>query len=351
MAEWRFDSEFSLEEFLWSNLSSALSLEPLERQYAVSGQLCDILAKSADGQLAILELKNVEDRYVCSQLTRYFEYIKRYQPFSEQVDYEKPIRLIAIAPSFHEHNFIDRQHSTLDFEFWAFRIYGDNGEKKFECKSLDCDIVFCSPIPRTFENLILKIEEQDFNPEPNKAISRPPKSFRLLIENLDAERQDYLLNLRKKILNFDDQMLEVGLTKRTQYGLKKGNKEIFKGKICAELAPCSVFAVPKLYLALPYPKGALRKPTKFAKGAFSKGYTTVQVPLFDEDWKKASPVGIFAGKSNIMSGYAYPSLTLSVEKYCEICESLLEYRPVLKTTEDFVDFALLEWKRNLESVN
>jgi hypothetical protein len=293
-------------------------------------------------------LKNVEDRYVCSQLTRYFEYIQRHQPFSERVDYEKPIRLIAIAPSFHEHNFIDRQYSTLNFEFWTFRICSENDEKKFECKSLESDDNFCLYIPRNFDRVVLRIEEQDLNIEPDRVISRPPKSFRLLIENLELERQEYLLNLRRRLLEFDDRMLEVGFTKRTQYGLRKGNKDIFKGKVCAELVPCSVFSIPRLYLMLPYPKGALRRPEQFFRGVYQKGYTSIRVPLFEEEWNKDSPIGIFAGKSNIMSAYTHPSLVLSVEKYCEICERLLGYSPTLRTTEDFIDLALLEWKTNLE---
>jgi RecB family endonuclease NucS len=114
---WEFASEQSLEDFVWSRLEELLQLRPFQRQYAVMGEICDILALSADGQLTILELKNTEDRYVIQQLTRYYANLLEVKPFPDEIDYGKPVRLIAIAPMFHRHNHIDRQHSQLSFEF------------------------------------------------------------------------------------------------------------------------------------------------------------------------------------------------------------------------------------------
>lgn len=98
MTDWVFRSEFDLEAFLWSALEPLLTLKPLDRQYGVNGQICDILAISSSGQLVVLELKNVEDRYVVPQLTRYYTLLYQTQPWSDQVDYSQPIRLVAIAP-------------------------------------------------------------------------------------------------------------------------------------------------------------------------------------------------------------------------------------------------------------
>ncbi|PZO43311.1 MAG: hypothetical protein DCF19_05015 [Pseudanabaena frigida] len=61
---WQFSSEADLEDFVWNNLKTLFGLIPLKRQYIVQNDCCDILALSDSGQLTIIELKNVEDRYV-----------------------------------------------------------------------------------------------------------------------------------------------------------------------------------------------------------------------------------------------------------------------------------------------
>ncbi len=64
MSEICFKSEFDLEELVWKHLEPLLQLHPLARQYATEGQVCDVLAIDVDRQLVVIELKNVEDRYV-----------------------------------------------------------------------------------------------------------------------------------------------------------------------------------------------------------------------------------------------------------------------------------------------
>ena len=61
---WQFTSENNLENFVWSNLNSLFELSPLKRQYTVYGDICDILALDENSRLVVLELKNVEDRYI-----------------------------------------------------------------------------------------------------------------------------------------------------------------------------------------------------------------------------------------------------------------------------------------------
>jgi len=121
---WAFASERALEDFVYDNLESLLDLKPLIRQHNLAGEICDILAIAPSRQLTILELKNTEDRGIVQQLTRYYSTVREAKPFAEQVDYEQPIRLMAIAPSFHRHNWIDREHSTLQLEFCQFEIIG-----------------------------------------------------------------------------------------------------------------------------------------------------------------------------------------------------------------------------------
>jgi len=59
------------------------------------------------------------------QISRYYRAIREARPFAEKVDYGQPLRLMAIAPNFHRHNWIDHEHSTLAFEFCQFEIVGD----------------------------------------------------------------------------------------------------------------------------------------------------------------------------------------------------------------------------------
>lgn len=93
-----FASESALESFIWQNLSNLLGFNPIAQQYYVEGQTCDILAVNLARQLVVIELKNSEDRYIVQQLTRYCHSLKTQFPFAEQVDYSKPIHLLAIAP-------------------------------------------------------------------------------------------------------------------------------------------------------------------------------------------------------------------------------------------------------------
>ncbi|NES65022.1 MAG: DUF91 domain-containing protein, partial [Okeania sp. SIO2D1] len=50
-----------------------LGLNVLDRQYIINNQRCDILAVDSHKKLVILELKNVEDRGIVQQLTRYYD--------------------------------------------------------------------------------------------------------------------------------------------------------------------------------------------------------------------------------------------------------------------------------------
>lgn len=70
---WEFSSELAFENFIWENLEELLGLLPIQRQYMIRGEICDILAITPQNQLVIIELKNTEDRYVVQQLTRYYD--------------------------------------------------------------------------------------------------------------------------------------------------------------------------------------------------------------------------------------------------------------------------------------
>lgn len=135
--KWQFASENNLEDFVWSRLNSLLGLSGLKRQYRVYGDTCDILALDENSRLVILELKNVEDRYIVQQLTRYYHSLLDEKPFQQQVNYELPIRLIAVAPSFHYHNWIDKKYHQLSFEFMTFTLSQQQNEVYLQLQNLD----------------------------------------------------------------------------------------------------------------------------------------------------------------------------------------------------------------------
>jgi Endonuclease NucS len=174
---WQFINEEVLEDFLWANLS-LLGLEGLSRQYGINGDICDIVARDAQGKLVILELKNCEDRGIVQQLTRYYETLTVTRAFTTQTEYNSEIRLIAIAPSFHRHNWIDLKYHKLIFEFYAFNIIqNDEGfhlqlvEQPDKKKTLQIKL----PIPeepearaqvntlpsRVFKNILARCSEQE----------------------------------------------------------------------------------------------------------------------------------------------------------------------------------------------
>jgi hypothetical protein len=78
----------------------------VQRQYSIKNQRCDLLCcDKLTKQLLIIELKNEEDRGLVAQLTRYRKAIFLEKPFADKIDYSLPVKLVAIAPTFHEDNY------------------------------------------------------------------------------------------------------------------------------------------------------------------------------------------------------------------------------------------------------
>ena len=215
---WEFESELALENFASANLESLFGLTGLRRQYYSSGEICDILAVDKEGCLVIIELKNCEDRYVVQQLTRYYHSLLSEKPFQAQVNYEHPARMVAVTPSFHRHNLVDRIYNKLKFQFLRFDIL--HVEQKFYLLLKDIDTSEDSRIELPYQ----EVNALDFG----ENIPAPPK---VLLEHLgghpEGKRQS-ILSLRHKILSFDRRMQEITTAKSIQYGTGKT-------KLCAEL--------------------------------------------------------------------------------------------------------------------
>lgn len=123
-----FRSEKDLETFLVENLKEFFpELEILDNQVTLENQRIDILALHRETRQGfILELKNEEDRGIVPQLTRYRKALITQQPFSDRLDYQQPIQMIAIAPSFHVDNHTDRESSKFEDQIHLIPYYIQN---------------------------------------------------------------------------------------------------------------------------------------------------------------------------------------------------------------------------------
>jgi hypothetical protein len=137
----RFQSEEDLEIYIENHLDELFpDLELLQRQFRLQTQRYDLLCRHKQThQAVLLELKNEEDRGIVWQLVRYRKLIVTQRPFSDQIDYARPIELIAIAPSFHEDSLTDKEAckfesniKLLTFSFTVSeRILHLSGSKHF----------------------------------------------------------------------------------------------------------------------------------------------------------------------------------------------------------------------------
>lgn len=134
--EIRFQSEMDLEDYIDEKFDEIFpSLIKIKRQHTVKMQRCDLLCcTKSEKQPIIIELKNEEDRGLVSQLTRYRQAIITNKCFEDKIDYSLPVKMIAIAPSFHDDNYTDKEASKFeeDFCFWEFAVqnYHNSGQFK-----------------------------------------------------------------------------------------------------------------------------------------------------------------------------------------------------------------------------
>ncbi len=235
-SRWEFASEEILEDFLYEHLEILLGLNVLDRQYVVNSQRCDILAFDSQKKLVVLELKNVEDRGIVQQLTRYYDALLDEKPFTDKVDYQQPVRLVAITPSFHRDNFTDRKYHTLDFQFLEFSVIQDEDKFYLCLKDIDNGEISKTIIP--YQEL-----ENDLD------LPTPPTALLKVVNNLDAQQQEEVLRIRQKILSFNPKIQEFSSTGSIKYGSSSSKSS----KFCAE------FFLDKgeliLFLWIPYKGG------------------------------------------------------------------------------------------------
>lgn len=231
--QWEFTSEAALETFVCANLPALLGLQVLKQQFAIGGQICDLLAVNAHKQLAIVELKNTEDRYLVQQLTRYYDAVTQDFPFSDQVDYAQPIHLIGIAPKFHRDNEIDRKYSRLDIQFLKFQLLDQDKQLAVQLIDIDtgniAEIAIATPVL----------------PEATTSIENPPTLLLRWLGRCSETTRIQILQIRERLLRFDSRLQETTTSSQISYG--RG-----VGKPCAELRWDQTRQQVALFLWLPH---------------------------------------------------------------------------------------------------
>ena len=327
---WEFENEAALENFVWTILEHLLKLTPLKQQYSVKGERCDILAVDENQRLVVLELKNLEDRYIVQQLTRYCDNLQEEKPVELEVDYALPIRLVAIAPKFHRHNFIDKKHHKLDFDFLLFEILQEGKKLYFNLKNIDSgqDAKVILPYP----------EEYLIDPYENSLPVLPlPKTLLKFLEKHSNDKQN-VLNIREKILRFDKHIQEKITTTSLTYGVEKTRGKLHTTKVCAEFYSYRGEFPLHFFLWLPYPKR--RREGAFYKG-FSQGIAMWRV--FTSDWKSVSNLSLFLGKTSSVPPTARCSGNYDIKVYLNMYKDLTGKDVKSESLDALVDIALEEW--------
>ena len=232
---WHFASEAALEKFAWEHLQALLGLTPLKRQHSSNGEICDILAVGPDKGLTIVELKNVEDRYLIQQLTRYYANLMVEQPFQTAIDYTQPVRLIGIAPTYHRHNLIDLEHSKLLIELLQFAVLQEQEAFYFRLQTPQQVLLSTCAIPY-----------QSMAPSAIANVPEPPDLLLTWLGSCTKAEQEGFLKVRSKMLACHPRMKELVEKKAIHYGLGKS-------KTCAEILFQQSAQKPILFLRLPTP--------------------------------------------------------------------------------------------------
>ncbi len=138
------------------------------------------------------------------------------------------------------------------------------------------------------------------------------------------------------MLNFDRRMREVGLTTRTQYGLAKGDKDIYQGKLCAEFLPNKFpeFLLPKLLLNLPYPQK--KRAGSYYEQTYIKDMAWAEVAS-GEQWDNQK-IYFYLGKSKTKYSFC-----CTLPEYMKVYNQLTGRTIELDSLISLINLALQEW--------
>ena len=292
---YEFESEATLEDFVWDHLPLLFGFTPLARQYAISGLFCDLLAMNSERQLIVIELKNTEDRYIVQQLTRYYDRLAKSQPFSEMVDYNKPILLIGIAPNFHEDNYIDCKYHKLSISLLPFRVVDSQNALFLQISDLNQSKICRQEIPYLAAENLIEV------PAPRRKLT----NFLSKSRQHDEQSISTILKIREKLLTFDKQIEEIVKPNKILYGK---NEKL----ICAEFYFGGPFTGQEdalsLFLSLPEPS------------AYRKRRSILRMFVDSRDWVSFKEVRFYprafiTDDVRMWEGFNFNYFIQSVEKW------------------------------------
>ncbi|MEW6496805.1 MAG: endonuclease NucS domain-containing protein [Cyanobacteriota bacterium] len=328
---WEFESEQVLEDFTWANLKQLLGLTPLKRQYAVKGQICDILAVDENKRLVVLELKNSEDRYIIQQLTRYYDALLEEKPFNEVVDYTQSIKLIAITPKIHRDNLIDRKYHHLSIQFLQSEVVVSGERFYLQLKDIDTEKLFH-----------LEIRHQD--KDSTERLPTPPKLLQKRLSSCPPEQLKVIMEIRNQILSFDKRMEEIS----TAGSIKYGNGKSKTSKFCAEFCSDSKGKL-LVFLWIPFKAGASQKVGRAKMGinyetgnALIESYVSKGIRTKNLPFNKDTATSIEKIKNKIDN-----SEILTYEEFKLFDRYTYNYRFIYCSINEMVDTALKYWLKRL----
>jgi hypothetical protein len=273
--------------------------------------------------LTIIELKNVEDRYVVQQLTRYYHALKSERSLAKEIDYQQPVRLIAIAPSFHQDTEIDCTYTILNIELFTFEIRINEHQHVLK---------IVGPDSQEYSSTVVPYEPDLQTTE--LSISSPSRKLLNWLSESPATEFQGINHGREQILGFDKRIKEVVESQFIIYG--KG-----KTKPCAEIRRQNVGAsskspvwVPRLFLWLPDLDGSNR---------------TLRMMIGpDESWQFVKSVGYSSRACRTSKVWHLPSQLdrLIFNRHAEIKQ---QYRQTLSPDgtkcvfDKLVDLSLQTW--------
>lgn len=223
--QWQFESEQALESLLWEHLGDWFQWQAIARQQSLGGEYCDIIIRDDQTRFAIVELKNTEDRYVVQQLTRYYHQCREDPKIDSEIQNSDHIRLIAIAPTLHKHNFIDRIYHHLQVELWTFQIIQkqENLLLEFHCWPTPDQSLLIKQVEITNQILGSQLTIPD-------RLDHLDKSWQSILSAKSSTHGQILLDLRDRILNFHPEMQELATENTVTYGKIRKNKSLYQSE-------------------------------------------------------------------------------------------------------------------------
>jgi len=356
--QWQFESEATFERLLWQNLEEWLSFQPLARQLRMCGEPCDIIASRSQGKPVILELKNEEDRYVVQQLTRYYHNFLEERPDLPDLDSSESPQLVAIAPSLHRHNFIDRLYHHLTVELWTFHIRKQNDQFLLEFVSWEAP-----DTKSTIKTIDLTPHIQLPTVAEPDPLSQLDKNWKSILSKRSELDQKNLLEIRDRILSFSPKLGEVVTPSTATYGQMRSKTSLCESedRLLARFEQLSLDKAPRLFLYLPsivkLSFNAVKVEVLLQKS--NSGYSLSSLVQFLRMPNKCSKWHIhMMMRSTAEQAKSYGRYEVTLTGYLGFYQDVFEKKfwnsrwdEQFSSLEDLLDLALMDWQRRQEKLS